>query len=244
MAEWLDVVPDFVQAWLNGISDPYEYIHSYPNDISKELKLFIHLWIFTTLLSLPIAAIQKGSGTDKARTLFSAAFVTIITGLVIMVWHLPFSYLGSGLPSGTFQVYVYCQATLAPLTSLSGLIIFSGLPRELIALAATPAHAKRAFELAKRYPQTSWGMIGFGNVLFWSVGIWGLIRQSKGMSQIFDIHGLKLITAVICSVLLSIPLYKVIQRIQMMVGPDIKMDLPDLPSTDSSVEDSATPPQD
>jgi hypothetical protein len=220
-------IQDLAHKWAVAISDPTSYLqpHFLPDDalIAQGLTFYLSMTSLSLMFYLVLALGHQGELSTKVKMIANGLFGIISSGIVAMVWFLPFRWFGGNSNlAGTYLAMAYGSGPYIPLISLCSLLAFSGYPARVRPFAINPATAQQAYTLAQGDPNTSTGTIISGCLLLGVVSIVSSIMTLKCMAYVHMVHGWRLTGAVVLSLVMFMPVSMALQKIALLFVPDAR----------------------
>jgi hypothetical protein len=217
-------IQELALLWARAISAPKSLLQSHfvPDDvlIANGLRFYLIMLAVSMVFYLAIALRHGTEFGAKVRLAANGLTSLLTTALVAAIWHLPFHWFGGkGSFGGTFLAIVYGSSPYSPITSLLAMLMLAGLPEQLRDRAMNPATAGMAIQEAFNDPNTSKGTYVFGCMFTWLGLFISWVVTLNCMAYVHDVHGMKLVLAILLSFVLSMPVGLFIQKILGVLTP-------------------------
>jgi hypothetical protein len=224
LPEVVSFIQGLAHSWAQAISAPKSYLqpHFIPGEvlIAEGLKFYLTMLAISMVFYLAIALRHGSEFGAKVRLAANGVSSLLTTALVAMIWHLPFHWFGGkGSFGGTFLAVVYGSAPYAPITTLLVILMLAGLPERLRHGAMNPTTAGAATQEAMNDPNTSKGTFFSGCLLMFLGVLVSWIVTLNCVAYVQDVHGLKLVVAILLSLILSVPVGFFFQKISAVLFP-------------------------
>ena len=213
-------VLQFSQKWAQALAAPTQFLspgfQPTSDQIVQGLEFYFGILGLSLLIYAPfILGSGKGELGEKAQ-LLSITLVGLSAGAMVAVsWHFVFWLFGGQSDfAGTYLAYIYSAGPIAPLITISSVIIFSALPPDLRKYALSPATAQKAFQLGLKDPRTSNAKIIFGGLLSFLLMVYSIIIQFSSMRFVQNVSGWRLVPLVFLLIIVTMIVGVLFQSIQ------------------------------